>query len=111
MAEAIEFYLIKETYTQDQIGQFVASLSQRQLLGERESVTRAEWSAAGQNGLQAEYRINMFADDYEGEKILRMTVGSKTETFGIYRIFRQGDRLELYLEWKVGDSNGPEPQS
>ena len=109
MSEAISFDLIKETYTKDQIGQFVASLSQRTLLGERESVTRAEWSAAGQHGLQAEYKINMFADDYEGEKVLRMVVGSKTETFGIYRTFRKGDRLELYLEWKVGDSNGPVP--
>lgn len=112
MAEAIDFYLVKETYVKDQIGQLVASLSRRNLLGERESVTRAEWSAAGQNGLQAQYRVNMFAPDYEGEKILQMEDERGTmQTYGIYRTFRRGDKLELYLEWKVGDSNGPVPSS
>lgn len=107
MAEAIDFYLVKETYVKDQIGQLVASLSRRQLLGERESVTRAEWSAAGQNGLQAQYRVNMFAPDYEGEKILQMVVNGQPASFGIYRTFRDGDTLELYLEEKPGNTNDP----
>ena len=108
MAEAIDFYLVKETYTKDQIGQLVASLSRRHVLGERESVTRAEWSAAGEHGLQAQWRVNMFAPDYEGEKMAQMYDESGTlQTWGIYRTFRDGDRLELYLEWKVGASNGP----
>lgn len=107
MAEAIEFYLVKETYTKDQYGQLTASLSRRTLLGERESVTRAEWSAAGEHGLQAQWKINMFAPDYEGEKVLQMYEGFTLNTYGIYRTYREGDNLELYLEWKVGDSNGP----
>ena len=107
MAEAIDFYLVKETYVKDQIGQLVSSLSRRQLLGERESVTRAEWSAAGQNGLQAQYRVNMFAPDYEGEKILQMVVNGQPASFGIYRTFRDGDTLELYLEEKPGNTNDP----
>lgn len=107
MAEAIDFYLVKETYVKDQIGQLVASLSRRQLLGERESVTRAEWSAAGQNGLQAQYRVNMFAPDYEGEKILQMETNGTMKNFGIYRVFRSGDTLELYLEEKPGNTNDP----
>jgi hypothetical protein len=111
MAEAIDFYLVKETYSKDQYGQLTASLSRRQLLGERESVTRAEWSAAGENGLQAQWQINMFAPDYEGEKVLQMYDESSTlQSYGIYRTFRRGDTLELYLEWKVGDSNGPAPE-
>lgn len=108
MAEAIEFYLVRETYTKDDIGQRVPAYTRRHLLGERESVTRAEWSAAGQNGLQAQYRINMFGPDYQGEKILQMEVNGTPANFGIYRTFRSGDTLELYLEEKPGNTNDPE---
>ena len=45
----------------------------------------------------------MFGGDYEGEKTLEMD----GKQYGIYRTYQTlNDDLELYLEWKVGESNG-----
>ena len=74
------------------------------------SVTRAEWSAAGEQGLKPEYQVDVFAGDYQGEKIVRMEVNGTEQTFAVYRTYRSGDTVELYLEWKTGDSSYEEPE-
>ena len=43
----------------------------------------------------------------EREKILQMVVNGQPASFGIYRTFRDGDTLELYLEEKPGNTNDP----
>ena len=109
MSEPIVLTLVAETWTKDSIGQRVASYTDRDVFAERESVTRAEWSAAGEQGLNPQYKVNVFVGDYQGEKIARMDVGGTEKTFGIYRTFRDSDTVELYLEWKTGEGNNPKP--
>ena len=109
MSEPIVLTLVAETWTKDSIGQRVATYTDRDVFGERESVTRAEWSAAGEQGLNPEFKVNVFFGDYQGEKIARMDVGGSEKTFGIYRTFRDSDTVELYLEWKTGESSNPKP--
>lgn len=110
MTEPIVLTLVVETWTQDSIGQHVPTYTERDIFGERESVTRAEWSAAGEQGLNPQYKVNVFAGDYEGERIVRMQVGSTKKTFAVYRTYKTGDLVELYLEWKTGDGNYVEPE-
>ncbi len=97
------FYLVADRYVVDDIGQRVATQTKRLVYGRIGSVTRSEWSAAGELGIKPECTLTMFAGDYAGEK----TVEMDGKYFGVYRTYQTlNDDLELYLEWKVGDSNG-----
>lgn len=101
------FYLVANAYTVDNIGQKVATQTKRLVYGRIGSITRNEWNAAGELGIKPEFVMTMFAGDYAGEKTVEMDVRGKTQHFGIYRTYQAtNDDLELYLEWKVGDSNG-----
>ena len=98
-------YLISETYQTDEIGQKIPAPVSRKVYASRESVTRAEWFAAGEAGLQPEYKLTMFEPDYHGEKIVQMTINGQLESFGVYRTYRRkNETLELYVEHKVGNA-------
>jgi len=103
MDRSTAFYLVTDTYTADEIGQMVPTQTKRLVYGRIGSVTRQEWSAAGELGIKPELTLTMFGPDYKGEK----TVEINGHYYGIYRTYQATtDDLELYLEWKVGDSNG-----
>lgn len=91
--------LISETYSADSIGQMVATEVERDVFCNVASVSQNEWFQGGQNGLNPEYQVTMFAPDYEGEKIVEFN-GVR---YGVYRTYmRQDELLELYLERKTG---------
>lgn len=102
--------LIAKAYTQDAVGQFIPVETSRSVFCNLRSVTRAEWAAAGQNGLKAELVATMFAPDYHGEEIAEITqtsfeAGAVPEVvrYGIYRTYLdQNEQIELYLERKAG---------
>ena len=103
MDRSTAFYLVTDTYTADTIGQMVATQTKRLVYGRIGSVTRQEWAAAGELGIKPEMTLTMFGPDYQGEK----TVQVDGNYYGVYRTYQATtDDLELYLEWKVGDSNG-----
>ena len=103
MDRSVAFYLIEDTYSTDSIGQKVATQTRRQAYGRIGSITRAEWNAAGEHGIKPELTLTMFGPDYNGEK----TVDLGGRFYGVYRTYQTlNDDLELYLEWKVGDTNG-----
>lgn len=107
MDRSTPFYLVADSYTQDSIGQHIPVQTRRLVYGRIGSVSRAEWSAAGELGIKPEIMLTMFGPDYEGEKVVQMTINGTTKTFGVYRTYQgTNDELELYLEWKTGDSNG-----
>ena len=104
------FYLVTDTYEADDIGQLVSTTTKRLVYGRIGSITRAEWNAAGELGIKPEYTLTMFGPDYAGEKTVMMDINGVPQMFGVYRTYHgTNDDLELYLEWKVGDSNGPTP--
>jgi len=107
MDRSVAFYLVADTYTQDSIGQHIPTQAERLVYGRVSSVSRAEWSAAGELGIKPELTLTMFGPDYAGEKTVRID----GKTYGVYRTYqRTNDDLELYLEWKTGDSNYVEPE-
>lgn len=92
-------YMCGVTWTTDSIMQRVKSETQRQVFCQVESVTRAEWNAAGQKGLNPSLVFSLFASDYNGEEDLIFN--------GVrYRIYRtylgKDETIELYTE-KVTD--------
>jgi len=104
MDRSIAFLLVAEDYNVDAIGQRVPVYAARSVYGQTESITRAEWHAAGEMGLKPDIMIRMFAHDYKDEKIamLKNSEGDFAP-YGIYRTYRtKDDRIELYLEYKAG---------
>lgn len=69
------------------------------LLCEMESVTRSEWSTAQQAGFDADYRVTLFYLDYSGQR----TAIFHGKRYAIYRTYRDGERVELYLGTRVGE--------
>lgn len=73
--------------------------TQRDIFCQVDSVSRAEFFAAGQNGLRPEYRITVFFGDYQGETRLIF----EGVTYSVYRTYHaRTDVLELYVQREVG---------
>lgn len=71
----------------------------REIICEVESIGHKEFFAASQQGLKPEYKLTVWADEYQGES----TVIYNGETYKIYRSFRRNtDRMELYITRKAG---------
>ena len=71
----------------------------REIICEVESIAQKEFFAASQQGFKPEYKLTVWADEYEGESI----VIYNGETYKIYRTFRRNvDKMELYITRKAG---------
>lgn len=91
--------LISETYAPDSIGQMIATEVPSDVFCNVASVSQTEWFQGGQNGLKPEYKVTMFAPDYNDQKLVEFN-GVR---YGIYRTYLRNDELlELYLERKTG---------
>lgn len=102
MDRSIEFYLIKKDQHQDELMQWVETVTRRPVYGQIGSVSASEFFSGGQNGFKPEWRVTMFGPDYEGE--------DDAEIYGvvysIYRVYRaRNDRVELYMERRTGDGD------
>lgn len=97
-------YLIKESYTRDEIDQMVPKETARAVWASVSSVTRAEWRDGGQQGLQPQLMIVTPIVNYEGEQIVQIGDGENTKRYGVYRTYlpNDSDMIELYLEKKAG---------
>lgn len=90
--------LIAEVISKDSLGMSEKTYSRKDVLCEVNSVTRQEFFEAGRSGLNPSYEMTVFSGDYSGEKVLEY----KGEQYGIYRTYRTGDYMELYVERKGG---------
>lgn len=91
--------LISQTYTLDSLNQQIARETTRTVFCNVQSVTQTEWFNGGQQGLKPEYKVTMFAPDYEGEEIVELN----SKRYTIYRSYlRQDENIELYLERRTG---------
>lgn len=91
--------LVSVTYTTDTIGQKVKHETTTTLPATVTSISRAEWTAAGQLGLTPSYVVTVFSGDYAGETSCVLD-GVR---FAIYRTYSRDDGYtELYLERQAG---------
>lgn len=103
MDRSIDFILLSKTRAKNDIGQYEETVTERTVFGRIGDVSASEFFAGGQAGFKPEYRITMFAPDYEGED--QCKIGD--EVFSIYRTYHATtDTLELYLERRAGNAKG-----
>lgn len=88
------------SYRKDALNQFIPDgVTANEVCCKVTSVSRSEWSDAGRKGLKAEYRVTVWADEYNGATAAILN-GVRYE---IYRTYQSsGDEMELYLGRKVG---------
>lgn len=91
--------LISTTYTQDALMQQVPQETSTDVFCDVTSVSAEEILAAGQSGLKPEWRVIMFAYDYNGQQIVELD-GVR---YSVYRTYLgSNETIELYLERKAG---------
>jgi len=91
--------LIAKTYTADNLGQMIPTEKTTEVFCNVRSVTRDEFYAANKQGIRPEWRVTMFAPDYNGEE----TVEFNGSRYVVYRTYLgANEQLELYLASRVG---------
>lgn len=92
--------LISEDITHGNYGQEMISESAKEVFGSLASVTRNEWTTAGQRGVEASFRLDVYTFEYSGEEIVEVD-GVR---YGVYRSYiRIGEDItELYLHTMEG---------
>ncbi len=91
--------LISETRAQDDYGRWIAKKTEKQVMCQVDSITRAEFFEGGRNGLNPEFKFTMFFGDYNGESVVEY----QGKTYAVYRTYlRRTDIIELYVERKGG---------
>ena len=91
--------LVSVAYTTDALNQQVPKETTRDVFCNVSSVSAQEFFYAGQAGLNPEWRVTMFAPDYNGETIAELN-GTR---YGVYRTYLgKNETIELYLERKAG---------
>ena len=90
--------LVAQTITTDQYGNEVAAEEETTVFCEVDSITQSEFYQAANTELNPEYKFTIFFGDYDGQPI----VIYNGQRYAIYRSYRTGDNLELYVERKIG---------
>lgn len=95
-------YLISENREQDDTGVWRKEPTKRQVFCKIRSVSGAEFHNGGRDGLNPQFMIVTFHANYNGEREVEV----EGETFAIYRHYRNGDYIELYVSRKGGTNGG-----
>lgn len=91
--------LIGEAFTENEYGVQIPVETRHDVYCNVTSVSLSEWSEGGRLGLNPEFRMTMFAPDYQGEKVLEFN-GVR---YAIYRTYYgRNDTLDLYVERRSG---------
>lgn len=93
--------LLQITTTKDNLGQPIESEKPFMIFCSKLSITRAEFSSAGQLGHKPDIMLIVDSDSYDNEKFLRY----QRKKYSIYKTFQRPDHFtELYCEVKSGDN-------
>lgn len=91
--------LVDSCLVDDELGQKIPHETTRQIFCRVGDISRSEFFNAGQNGLNPEYRFDVFRGDYHGER----TVIFHGCRYTVYRTYASNkDTVELYVERRAG---------
>ena len=93
-------YLVTETYSQNEYGVQEKQETKRKIYVSVTSVNGQEWFEGGRNGLNPQYRFNMYSFEYLAERLIEY----KGKTYTIYRTYQRNiDEIDLYTELRKGN--------
>ena len=97
--------LLSSTYTTDEYGNQIESVTERQVFCDVRSVGRTEFYQAAQADMHPQYIFSIsHYKDYLGEKELLYTDWTgKEKRYTITRTYRTDDRIDLTAEERIGD--------
>lgn len=91
--------LVDVSYITDALKQQIPQETTRNVFCNISSVSAQEFFDAGKAGLNPEWRVTMFAPDYNGETIAELN----GKRYSVYRTYMgKNETIELYLERKAG---------
>lgn len=90
--------LISQEITIDDYGNEEATENKTTVFCEVSSISQSEFYASADTELQPEFRFSIFFGDYDNQDIVEY----QGKRYSVYRSYRAGDYLELYVERKVG---------
>lgn len=91
--------LISQTDTKDKYGMPVKKDASSSVYCRADSITRAEYNVAQQNGLRPQYKFTIRLLEYSGQNVVEY----KKERYAVYRTFQPTkDDIELYCEQREG---------
>jgi hypothetical protein len=89
------------TYESDEIGNRKLSPKEKAVFAKVVSASSAEFWRAGQTGLGADYKAEVWSFEYNGEVQVRFN----NALYDVYRTYVRGDKTELYLRKAIGAQN------
>lgn len=102
MDRSTPVYLVTTVYSQNEYGVMIPNETEKRVYADITSVTGTEWFEGGRNGINPEYRMRMFAPDYEGEEVLKYN----DIYYTVYRTYKaRNDIIELYVEKRKGNEH------
>lgn len=90
--------LITQTISTDTYGNEFATEGEKEVYCEVDSITQTEFYAAANTEIQPDFKFTVFFGDYDGQVVVEYNGVRYT----IYRTYRAGDYMELYVERKIG---------
>lgn len=92
--------LIDEVYNKDENGISRKTETAVEVYAQKKSVSRSEFFDGGRNGLNPEFEFDVFAGDYDGQRVIEYD----GKRYGVYRTYApdDSDYIELYAERKGG---------
>lgn len=100
-----QIQLISQIYKTDSLGQRIPKDgTPSSVWAKIKSVSRAEWAAAGQHGLQPQLVAIIYAMEYADQPVVVIGEGETARRYSVYRTYcpENSEYMELYLERKVG---------
>ena len=100
-----QIQLISQIYETDSLGQRIPKDgTPSPVWAKLKSVSRSEWAAAGQHGLQPQLVAIIYAMEYADQPVVVIGGGKTARRYAVYRTYRpeNSEYIELYLERKVG---------
>lgn len=91
--------LISQEIDIDEYGNEEATETETAVFCEVGSITQSEFFASADTELQPEFRFSIFFGDYNGQDIVEY----QGKRYSVYRTYRSGDYMELYVERKIGN--------
>lgn len=99
MNRAKKINLLTNTYTSDEIGQFVPTESKTPVFAYVRSASQSEFFNAGEQGFKADKVFDVLLSEYDGQG----GIECDSEVYTIYRSYIRDDgRIELHAEKRVG---------